>query len=698
MSFIDEAEIYRLAARAGLRPPRHARWGSPMPFDDGEPIVLKGLVRDLWHKSEAGALRMMPFDLAALSGAVADMQARVTTSDHAWIGALVCERVAIARSEGLPSEAFVSLSRRQGIWVLVVGLGGLHAETWGEQVPPLCWPIVSTTPAEAWSELSAHLLGQVWLGGLRAIAPLTSEARSMAFIEALWRLAAIAEEEGLDLVEMNPVALDERGEPRPLDGVGRRASLREPLPAPPPTFSDALLRPRRVAVAGVSARPGGVGRVIVDNLREAELAPGELVIVKPGARELMGLPCVPDVSALKARPVDLLLVALPAPAALETLAALIDQGGGARVVGMVSGGIGDGADHAERWRRLQRMLFDARSRGAWTPAVIGPNHLGQVVPARALDTTFIPADRWAPSPRAGPLALVSQSGAFLLTRLARVPPLPFGAMLALGGQLDVRLSHVLDGLVDEPTIGAVAAYVEGFAPGDLMATAAAAGHLSAARKRLLLYRAGRTPAGESAAASHTGALAGDLVVESAVLSRAGVCMTDDIATFDSALRWLAYAPDITAGPVAIVSNAGFETVSGADRAGGEWPLAELSRAEREALGALLRRHDLASLVSPRLPLDLTPMADIAAYRAVIDLLLGTEARVLIVGVVPFSRRLDPIELSTFAETLATLARVHGKSVGLVIDGGLDSLLRVSVALPCFTRLEDALKGLRVLSS
>jgi acyl-CoA synthetase (NDP forming) len=455
-----------------------------------------------------------------------------------------------------------------------------------------------------------------------------------------------------------------------------------------------------VAVIGVSDKGDAVGHIVVDNLREAMLAEGDLVIVKPGQERFLGLPTVPDVGALAAAPVDLLLVALPAAAAVATLEALIDQGGGAKVVGLVAGGIGDGADRRDLGARVRDLLDRARAAGRWTPAVLGPNFLGHVVPGARLSSTFIARSRWPPPELSGPLALVSQSGAFILSRLARARELPLGLALALGNQLDVHLAHVLEGLLGERELRAVAAYVEGFGPGELEATARAAQRLSDVGVAVVLHRAGKTDAGQLAAASHTGALAGDLMLEAALLGRAGVRLAPTIAAFDAALTWLAHDPSFAGGPVAVVSNAGFEAVSGADgleRPEGRIPSARLRNEETQALAAVLRGHGLGGIASPLLPLDLTPMADLAAYRDAVLLLLDSEARVVVVGLVPFTLRLDLAALPAFAAELGAVAASRGKTLALVMDAQPDAALRAALALPVFSRMEDALAGLRVLA-
>lgn len=69
----------------------------------------------------------------------------------------------------------------------------------------------------------------------------------------------------------------------------------------------------------------------------------------------------------------------------------------------------------------------------------------------------------------------------------------------------------------------------------------------------------------------------------------------------------------TRGPL---TNAGFESVNGSDYlAASGLPTATLDAEVRAELAALLARYELAGLVNPQLPLDLTPMAGEDAFLA-----------------------------------------------------------------------------------
>jgi acyl-CoA synthetase (NDP forming) len=704
-AFLSEHEVYALLRKAGITPPRHGMLGQPLPFAPNEAIVLKGQAIGLLHKSDVGAVRFLPYDLPALQRAAESMQQRSVADGLEWIGALVCERIGIARSVGLPTEALVSLSKGEGGWTLLFGVGGLQAEAVATSVPPLCWPMELVNVDTALQELREHLLGRIWLGSLRGTPPLTTDAQLRALLDGLWRLRDFADEAGLDLVELNPVALDATGEPRPLDGVGRKGTPDGKREPPPQGFLTALLAPHRVALAGVSAAEGGVGRTILDNLRRCDDLRENLLLIKPGHSTFLGLPCVPDVSTLQANPVELLILALPAAAAVDTVLRLLSQGGGARVVALVAGGIGDGADVDGLGVTLMAEVRAAREAGRWTPALVGPNFLGHWVPARDLDSSFIPVEKIAVPARAGgTVALLSQSGAYLLSRLSRNPQLPLGLALALGNQLDVALPDVLEALEAAPEFRVLGVYVEGFGPGELAATARVARRLCTSGRRVLLYRAGRTTAGQEAAASHTGAIAGNWVLEEALLRRVGCALASTQQAFDAGLAWLGAYPELRPGPVTVVTNAGFESVCAGDVLSPPFVSATLDRAAATRLQAILEREGLGGLVTARLPLDLTPMANETAFLKVVEALVEGPGTIVVLGLIPFTRRLhtDAVVARSFAHALAVLTQRQGAALGGVVDAGSDYEpyrdAFTATGVPVFTRMEEAIEGLRATAT
>ena len=116
----------------------------------------------------------------------------------------------------------------------------------------------------------------------------------------------------------------------------------------------------------------------------------------------------------------------------------------------------------------------------------------------------------------------------------------------------------------------------------------------------------------------------------------------------------------------------------------------------------MEKHELSGLVAARLPLDLTPMAGDAAFLDAAEFLLG-HATVLVIGLVPFTRRLSttPEGAVELAKALLRLREQRGKPIALAVDAGPEYAGFVhalqTAGLPVFNRVESALLGLQALS-
>lgn len=709
-TFIHEIQAYELLAKAGLHAPRHGvictrEDLAKLPFQAGEGVVLKGTALDVWHKSDLGLVRFVDFDPEVLWKHHQEMEA-IASREGTWIGTLVCEKVAFKKVSGLPTEALAALRKSpEAGWTVLLGLGGLHTNAWGEEIKPLIWPVELATPEQALEEFKAHWLGRIWLGNLRQGEAQTEEGKLKGFFQGLWKLADLLEDLGATLLEMNPMVLSPEGWPVPLDGVG---SSEEKTPAAPHALEaakllDVLVRPKRIGIIGVSSKPGTPGRMILENLLRSSLPKESFVPIKPGEKELLGLPCLENVEALKDHPVDILILSLPAPLTIQAIEQLCAQGGGAQVLYLVPGGIGDGADTEGRGKYVIDLIESRRREGKWAPALIGPNGLGFLSAEGRLNSLFIPEFKLPFMPEGGTLSLVSQSGAFLITRLSTAPTLPLRYGCSIGNQIDIRLSDFIRALTEDEGTQVIATYVEGFQPGDTLAVARAAKAAGAKGKRVVMYKGGRSQAGQKAASSHTGALAGDWELQRAVLRRAGVVVCESMGEYDAVLQWLSAHPEGRPREIAIMTNAGYESVVAADLLEGVLVPHTATSEEEQELEAMIQAHGLTGLVAPHMPLDLTPMADEKAYLESARILAKGASDTVILGLVPLTRRLETFDeagMKAFADEIAALAQQSGKRVGAVVEAGpifepyRQALLKAG--LPVFTSMERALRGLLAL--
>jgi len=337
---------------------------------------------------------------------------------------------------------------------------------------------------------------------------------------------------------------------------------------------DSLFDPASVAVIGASARPATVGATVWRNLREGGFT-GPRWAVNPKYGELGGEPCYRDVESLPATP-ELAVIATPAATVPGIVDALGRRGTRAAVV------LTAGLDAAQK----QAMLDAARP---YLLRILGPNNLGLLSPHAKLNASFAHANVTA-----GALAFVSQSGALVTAMLdwARGRGIGFSHFVSLGEHADVDFGDMLDWLASDPRTRSILLYIESIeAPRKFMSAARAA----ARNKPVLVVKAGRSPQGQAAAASHTGALAGSDLVYDAAIRRAGMLRVDTLDDLFVAAEALAHlrAPergtDLAAlEQLTIVTNGGGAGVMAADAAALiDVALAPLAPGVRDALDAEL---------------------------------------------------------------------------------------------------------------
>ena len=571
----------------------------------------------------------------------------------------------------------------------------------------LVWPTSVYSPLEALEELENHYLGKILLGQIRQQKALVRRDVLLKFLESLWRLDQLMADKQVGLIEINPVVVDQQGEFVALDGVGLEFDEPHFEACPVPLNDDSFVNPKRIALAGVSAKAGNVGALILENLRQSTLSEDALLIVKPGVTHFAGIKCIENVGGLLAKPVDVLILALPAALSVQLIEALCSQGGGAQVVYIVAGGIGDGADQAGYGEQLKNLLTQRRRTKQWCPAIVGPNGLGMLLAPLKLNSLFIPQRKLNVNFNAeSQVALISQSGAFLITRLSRHSNLSLKYGFSIGNQMDMKLSDFMALMARDVSVRVLGIYVEGFVEGDVCAVAKLVKTFREENRHVIIYKGGRSILGQTAAAGHTGAMTGDYYIQKRLLQKAGAVIVESFNQFNAVFKWMAAYPDLhTLGKLAIVTNAGYETVGSVDILGDNdsGRLYELNDGNRQRLNKILKRHRLEGLVAPANPLDLTPMADEAAYFDCVEAMIDFGAGIVMLGLVPLSEQLDTHLLNqaeAFALKLKKLAEFSGRIIGIVIDAGVPYQEYKAVferqGFPVFDGMDMAVLGINVL--
>jgi acetyltransferase len=313
---------------------------------------------------------------------------------------------------------------------------------------------------------------------------------------------------------------------------------------------DKIFKPRRIAVVGASNNPASVGYTVLKNLVGSGFQ-GVVYPVNPKHEAVQGIQAYPSVKDLPKTP-DLAVICTPA----RTVPDIVRECGEAGILGLIiiSAGFKEaGEEGKELERRLREEV--ARFEGM---RVIGPNCLGIIVPGLNLNASFAGA-----TPKPGHVAFISQSGALCTSVLdwALEEGVGFSHFVSIGNMLDVDFGDLIDYFGEDPNTQSIILYIESISDAREFMSAARA---FARTKPIVAYKAGRFAESAKAAASHTGAMAGEDAVYDAAFQRAGVVRVLEIGdVFDSAELIARVRPPLGAN-LAIITNAGGPGVMATD--------------------------------------------------------------------------------------------------------------------------------------
>jgi len=684
-----EDEGLRIAGALGLRVPERVgipEGGSAAEVDlsrvPGERVVLKVVSPQILHKTDVGGVALVPKDVEAIDAAIRAMGRRL--GDRPRVGYSL-NRL-IAHEKGFASELLLGLRFTADFGPIVsLGLGGIHAEALAAGLQEGRATTILSPRLSQERGFRRALQSKAWapivIDGQRGEPPLLPLLRLSEILRRALELAAQCCPEPLVEFEVNPLVLTPEG-PFALDALARLRGAPEEAPSPPRPLDKMgrLLRPGSVAIVGVSAQQNP-GHVILNNLIREGFPRERIRVVKPGTAAIEGCACVGAIGDL-AEPVDLMVLSVDAAQVPGIVAEVIERRSAESLI-VIPGGLGERPGSEGLEQEVARELRASR-RTSWRgPVMNGGNCLGIRSRPGRYDTMFIPEHKLEPARGpVSPLALVSQSGAFAVAAASKLAALNPRYLVSVGNQTDLTVGDYLTFMKDDPEIEVVACYVEAFRPLDGLAWMEAAAEMVVQGKTVLLYRAGRTPAGALATASHTAAIAGDYSVTRELAEASGVTVVDSLADLvDLARLFCSLRGKALEGRrLGAVSNAGFECVGYADLLG-PLVLAELSGSTLEGLGDLLRSRRIDGIVSPRNPLDVTPMMDDAGFAEAVRLILDdTGVDVGLVGCVPLTGALSTLPASpdyredldaegAVVRRLIELARIAPKPWAAIVDAG-----------------------------
>lgn len=316
-----------------------------------------------------------------------------------------------------------------------------------------------------------------------------------------------------------------------------------------------MINPRSIAIVGASSDPRKVSGRPLKHLLDKGYQ-GKIYPINPRQKEISGVACVASIADLP-HGVDLAVIVLPAEAVEAVLPELAAKGVPAAII--FASGFGELGD-AGRAKEAS-LVQTARKAGI---RILGPNCLGLFNAFERVITTF--SQYVDGDVKAGPLAFVSQSGAFgtAIAALARNRQMGLGYFVNTGNEADITFVDAMEQVIQDPRVLAGSGYIEGLKDGaGLCRVADEAMRLG---KPLVLTKVGRLGAGALAAASHTGSLAGEDRVFDGVVKQKGIVRARNEEHMLDILEAFLGCGELSGNRIGVITQSGGAGVLIADRA------------------------------------------------------------------------------------------------------------------------------------
>jgi acyl-CoA synthetase (NDP forming) len=461
----------------------------------GYPLVVKALGATLAHKTERGLVRL---NLKSPQEIEEALKAITAAAANELDGFLIQPQVEGKR------ELVAGLFRDPQFGpVVMFGIGGVFTEAFADvsfRLAP-----VTETDADA---MLAEIRAAAFLGKFRGEEAVNRQ-QIMQTLNGLSRI-------GLELpeiaeIDINPLLVSPDGRLRAVDALvvpaKTKTAVERPMPPVGPDAIGAIFHPKSVAFIGASSQIGKWGHRLVVNTISGGYG-GSIFLVNPKADRIAGRKVYRSVLDIS-EAVDLAVVTIPAAGVPGLIPQLKQKG--IRNMLLITSGFGETGPAG---KELEAALTQtARDAGI---LIVGPNTMGICNPHINFYCTGFPAQ-----PKAGSTAMVSQSGNMGVQLLAFAEQQGIGirGFCGSGNEAMTSIEDYLEGLEVDPLTRTVILYVESVKNGRRFFESA---RRVGKKKPIVLLKGGQSPAGNRAAASHTGALTSDIRVFDAVCRQAGI--------------------------------------------------------------------------------------------------------------------------------------------------------------------------------
>ncbi len=498
----------------------------------GFPVVMKIVSPDILHKTEAGGVivGVASGDAARRAYDTIVASAKKYKANASIVGVQIQQQLATAQEVIVGAVTDQSFGK-----IIAFGLGGVLVEV----LKDITFRLAPASRDDALSMLDGIAAAEI-LKGVRGAQPVDRNALA-TIIENVSKLVTDFPE--ISEVDLNPIF----ARPDGATAVDARivVDFDPPEPRHRPSHDDIvramnrIMRPEAVAVIGASSEEGKIGNSVMKNLINGGYQ-GKIYPINPSADEILGLKAYKTVGEVPGE-IDVAVFAIPA----KFVAGALKECGAKKIPGavLIPSGFAE-TGNVEGQLEIQRIGREQNIR------LMGPNIYGFYYTPKHLCATFCTAYDYQ-----GKVALSSQSGGvgMAIIGFSRSAKMGVSAIVGLGNKADIDEDDLLTFFEQDENTEAVAMHMEDLKDGRAFAEVA---KRVSKKKPVMVLKAGRTALGSKAAASHTGALAGNDKVYDDVLRQSGVIRARGLNELLAFARAVPILPTPKGENVVIITGAG----------------------------------------------------------------------------------------------------------------------------------------------
>jgi acetyl coenzyme A synthetase (ADP forming)-like protein len=497
----------------------------------GFPVVLKIVSNDILHKTEAGGVITGVASAAEVRRSFDELvkNAKRYRKNAAIQGIQVQQMLKGGHEVMVGAVTDPSFGK-----MIAFGLGGVLVEV----MKDITFRLAPVGKKEALSMLDSVSAAEV----LRGVRGQKSVDRA-AVADLICRVSKLVNDfPEIQEIDLNPIFATDKGakavDVRIVIGESpkerKRFGQEEILEA-----MRRIMNPRAVAVIGASSEDGKIGNSVMKNLINGGYR-GAIYPIHPKAGEILGRKAYASVLEVQ-DDIDVAVFAIPA----KLCAAAMEEVGRKEIPGavMIPSGFAEVGEQALQ----DELVAVARKHNV---RVMGPNIYGFYYTPQNLCATFC-----TPYDVKGKVALSSQSGGVGMSIIgfSRTTRMGVSAIVGLGNKSDLDEDDLLTYFEQDDNTQVIAMHCEDLKDGRSFAEVA---KRVSKKKPIVVLKAGRTALGARAAASHTGALAGNDKIYDDVLRQCGVIRAKSLNDMLQFARGLQVLPTPKGENVVIITGAG----------------------------------------------------------------------------------------------------------------------------------------------